>query len=195
VISTGDGGMITTNRLDYYERLRLLRQHGMSVNDRVRHESSKVIFEEYVEVGYNYRMTDIQAAVGIKQLEKLDWLVEERRKIAAAYHEAFKDIECIRLPEEPANCCTNWQSYSIYLRKNAPIDRNTLMQRLLDEGIATRRGVMTTHTEIAYKNTHGNIKLPVSEDLHDRSIILPLYVPMTKHEIQKVVDAFVKLIQ
>jgi len=195
VISTGDGGMITTNRPDYYERLRLLRQHGMTVNDRVRHESSKVIFEEYVEVGYNYRMTDIQAAVGIKQLDKLDWLIEERRKIAAAYYKAFRDMDCIRLPEEPSTCYTNWQSYSIYLKKNAPIDRNTLMQKLLDEGIATRRGVMTTHRELAYSKTHGNIKLPVSEDLHDRSIVLPLYVPMKEQEIQKVIDVFLKLIR
>jgi len=100
VISTGDGGFITTNREDYYQRMKLLRQHGMSVNDRVRHESSKLIFEDHVEVGYNYRMTDIQAAVGIKQLEKLDWIVEERRKIAHKYTEAFRDIDFIQLPIE-----------------------------------------------------------------------------------------------
>ena len=82
VISTGDGGMITTNNEAYYNRMKLLRQHGMSVNDRVRHESSKIIFEDHLEVGYNYRMTDIQASVGIKQLEKLDWIIAKRRKIA-----------------------------------------------------------------------------------------------------------------
>src|SRR3712207_1307301 len=74
VITTGDGGMITTNRKDYYERLKRLRQHGMSVNDRQRHEAKSIIFEDHVEVGYNYRLTDIQASVGIKQLEKLDWI-------------------------------------------------------------------------------------------------------------------------
>ncbi len=82
VISTGDGGMITTNNEAYYNRLKLLRQHGMSVNDRTRHESSKIIFEDHLEVGYNYRLTDIQASVGIQQLEKLDWIVAKRRKIA-----------------------------------------------------------------------------------------------------------------
>ena len=92
VISTGDGGFITTNREDYYQRMKLLRQHGMSVNDRVRHESSKLIFEDHVEVGYNYRMTDIQAAVGIKQLEKLDWIVAERRKIAADIMKHLKTL-------------------------------------------------------------------------------------------------------
>lgn len=189
VISTGDGGMITTGRADYYERLRLLRQHGMSVNDRVRHQAKQVLFEDHVEVGYNYRMTDIQAAVGIKQLEKLDWIVAERRKIAAAYHHAFQGIDCLQLPLEPgSDYYSNYQSYSIYLKENCPVDRNSLMQLLLDEGVATRRGVMNTHRESAYK--HLCLSLPVSENLQDRSIMLPLYVPMEQEEVNKVIEAF-----
>lgn len=187
VITTGDGGMITTNNEKYYERLKLLRQHGMSINDRVRHLSDKVVFEDHIEVGYNYRMTDIQAAVGIKQLEKLDWLVEERRKIAFQYHEAFKDIDCIRLPFENKDCFSNYQSYSIYLKENCPISRNDLMQKLLDIGISTRRGVMTTHRETAYK-TLTTISLPISEAAADNSIIIPLYIPMKKEEIDYVVS-------
>ncbi|WP_162052634.1 DegT/DnrJ/EryC1/StrS family aminotransferase [Pontibacter pamirensis] len=194
VISTGDGGMITTNREDYYTRLKLLRQHGMSVNDRVRHESNKVIFEDHVEVGYNYRMTDIQAAVGIKQLEKLDWIVSERRKIAAAYNEAFKDIDFILLPIEKEGYFSNYQSYSIYLKKECPLDRNSLMQELLDKGIASRRGIMTSHRETAYRNIQKDINLPISEDLQDNSIILPLYVPMKEEEIAYVVDTFLNIL-
>ncbi len=193
VISTGDGGMITTNREDYYDRLKLLRQHGMSVNDRVRHNAGKVIFEDHVEVGYNYRLTDIQAAVGIKQLEKLDWIVEERRKIAAAYNEAFKDLSFIRLPIEKQGYFSNFQSYSIYLRASCPINRNALMQKLLDKGIASRRGIMTAHRETAYKGSLEDLNLPVSEDLQDRSIILPLFIPMTAEEIKFIVEAFVKI--
>ena len=98
VISTGDGGMITTSNEAYYNRLRLLRQHGMSVNDRTRHESSKIIFEDHLEVGYNYRLTDIQASVGIRQLEKLDWIINKRRKIAAKYHKAFRNIRRYSAP-------------------------------------------------------------------------------------------------
>ena len=195
VISTGDGGMITTNREDYYNRLKLLRQHGMSVNDRVRHEANKVIFEDHVEVGYNYRMTDIQAAVGIKQLEKLDWIVEERRKIAVAYNDAFKDIECIRVPLEDKGYFSNYQSYSIYLKDTCPVDRNSLMQDLLDKGIASRRGIMTSHRETAYKNSQEDINLPVSEDLQDNSIILPLYVPMTEEQINFVIDSFMSKVE
>jgi len=188
VISTGDGGMITTNREDYALRMKLLRQHGMSVNDRVRHSSSKLIFEDHVEVGYNYRMTDIQASVGIKQLEKLDWIVEERRKIALKYNEAFAGIDFLRLPIEKEGYFTNYQSYSVYLKENAPISRNELMQRLLDAGVSSRRGVMTAHRETAYKDECAGLSLPVTEDTCDRSIILPLYVPMKAEEVNEVIE-------
>lgn len=193
VISTGDGGMITTNREDYYNRMKLLRQHGMSVNDRVRHDSSKIIFEDHLEIGYNYRMTDIQASVGIKQLEKLDWIVDERRKISAKYNEAFKEIGFLRLPLEQEGYFSNYQSYSIYLKESCPIDRNSLMQKLLDSGVASRRGIMTTHRETAYRKLQNEINLPVSEDLQDRSIILPLYVPMTNGDVEYVIDSFIKI--
>lgn len=194
VITTGDGGMVTTNNEAYYERLKLLRQHAMSVNDRVRHTSSKIIFEDHIEVGYNYRMTDIQAAVGIKQLEKLDWIIAERRKIALQYHEAFKDVDCIRLPIEKDGYFSNYQSYSIYLKENCPISRNDLMQLLLDEGVASRRGIMTSHRETAYKEYAKSLSLPISEDACDRSILIPLYIPMTQEEVNTVISCFKKAI-
>jgi len=187
VISTGDGGMITTNNEDYYNRLKLLRQHGMSINDRVRHESSKIIFEDHLEIGYNYRMTDIQASVGIKQLEKLDWIIEERRKIAKQYHEALKDIQCIQLPIEADGFFSNYQSYSIYLKDNCPLRRNDLMQKMLDSGISTRRGIMTIHRETAYKIECISNKLPISEEVSDNSIIIPLYVPMEPEDVEKII--------
>jgi len=188
VITTGDGGMITTSNEAYYNRLKLLRQHGMSINDRVRHLSDKVVFEDHIEVGYNYRLTDIQAAVGIEQLARLDWIVQERRKIAAQYHQAFKGIDYLRLPIEKDGYFSNYQSYSVYLKKNSPLSRNELMQHLLDDGISTRRGIMTTHRETAYKEYSKGLSLPVSEDLADNSIILPLYIPMSQEEVQYVID-------
>ena len=194
VISTGDGGMITTSCEDYYHRLKLLRQHGMSVNDRVRHEANKVIFEDHVEVGYNYRMTDIQAVVGIKQLKKLDWIVAERRKMAATYHKAFKDLDFIRLPLEKEGYFSNYQSYSIYLKKSCSVERNELMQELLNKGIASRRGIMTAHRETAYNKEYEALRLPVSEDLQDNSIILPLFIPMDEESIKYVVETFRALV-
>lgn len=190
VISTGDGGMITTDNEEYYNRLRLLRQHGMSVNDRVRHESAKVIFEDHLEVGYNYRLTDIQAAVGIRQLEKLDQIISKRRRIAQRYHKAFKSIACLQLPLEKRGYFSNYQSYSVYLRDDCPINRNELMQKMLDAGISTRRGIMTSHRETAYKKEYSGLSLPVSEKSCDRSIILPLYIPMREEDIQKVIETF-----
>lgn len=187
VITTGDGGMITTSNQAYYDRLKLLRQHGMSINDRIRHLSDKVIIEDHLEVGYNYRLTDIQAAVGIKQLEKLDGIIEQRRAIASQYHQAFADIPFFRLPFEPEGYFTNYQSYSIYIKPECPLGRNDLMQKLLDEGISTRRGVMTSHRETAYASECKGLSLPASENAADNSIIIPLYVPMSQEEIDYVI--------
>jgi perosamine synthetase len=186
VITTGDGGMITTNNEAYANRLRLLRQHGMSVSDQIRHNAKDLIFEDHLEVGFNYRLTDIQAAVGIKQLEKLDWIVEERRKIAKKYIEGLQDIQEIILPSDSKFSESNFQSFSIYLKDGCKIDRNTLMKELLDKGISTRRGIMTTHRETAYK--HLNYSLPKSEKISDRSILIPLYVPMLESDILMIID-------
>jgi perosamine synthetase len=195
VISTGDGGMIATNNEAYYNRMKLLRQHGMSVNDRARHESSKIIFEDHLEVGYNYRLTDIQASVGIRQLEKLDWIIAKRRKIASRYHKAFKDIKYLQLPLEKKGYSSNYQSYSIYLKDDCPVSRNDIMQKMLDAGISTRRGIMTTHRETAYKEECAGLSLPVSEKTSDRSIILPLYVPMKDEDIDKVILTFSSILK
>ncbi len=192
VITTGDGGIITTSNEEYFNRLKLLRQHAMSVNDRVRHVSGKVIFEDHVEVGYNYRMTDIQAAIAIKQLEKLDWIVKERRKIAKTYLEKLRNIDEIRLPFEKEGYISNYQSFSIYLKANSRINRNELMQSLLDEGISTRHGIMTAHRETAYKDEYYANKLPITENLADRSILIPLFIPLDKNSIDFIVEKIAK---
>ena len=192
VVTTGDGGMICTSNEEYYNRLKLLRQHGMSLTDRERHLSGKVVTEQYLEVGYNYRMTDIQASIGIKQMEKLDWMIEERKKIAYEYNEAFNDIEYIKLPLEKEGYSSNYQSYSITLDDGCPISRNDLMERLLDKEISTRRGIMLAHKEPAYKDGYAEIKLPVSEQISDSSILLPLYVGMKDEEITYVIEEVIQ---
>lgn len=193
VITTGDGGMITTRNESMMRRMKILRQHGMSINDRERHLSSRVLFEEHVEVGYNYRMTDIQAAVGIRQLEKLDWLISERRKVAKQYLDAFAKSEALRLPVERNGYFSNYQSFSVYLTKASRISRNELMQKLLERGISSRRGIMLAHTEKAYTDLGYHVSLPVSEDLNAGSIILPLYVPMEQADIDRVIGAVLEL--
>ncbi|OAN45258.1 aminotransferase DegT [Chloroflexus islandicus] len=185
VLSTGDGGMLTTNNAEYANLCRLLRQHGMSVNDRVRHLANQVIFEEYNVVGYNYRMTDIQAAVGREQLRRLPEIVAIRRQLAARYAELLRAIPGVGVPAEPAYARTNWQSYPIYLPEWC--NQREVMQYMLDHGIATRRGIMCAHREQPYWRAEG-YHLPHSEYGQDRSILLPLYPQMTTEDQDYVVE-------
>lgn len=194
VITTGEGGMITTYNEDYYKRLKLLRQHAISISGKERHTSEELSFEDHLETGYNYRMTDIQAAIGIKQLEKLDKIIEERRKIAEKYIDGLSGTDCIKLPTEPEDRKSNYQSFAIYLKKNSPVSRNELMKKLLAAGISVRKGVMTSHRESAYINSGEKIKLPVSEDLCDNSFMIPLYVPMDQRDTDYIIETIRKIL-
>ncbi len=194
VITTGDGGMITTSNEAYYKRIKLLRQHAMSVNDRERHSANKIIFEDHLEVGYNYRMTDIQASVGIKQLEKLDFIVNERRKVAERYNKAFSNLKGVSIQNEEPGYFTNYQSYILMFDNNSKLSRNDFMEKMLEAGIATRRGIMTAHRETAYKEECKNLSLPASEYFSDNSVVIPLFYPMKEEEIQKVIDNILSLL-
>ncbi len=188
VISTGDGGMITTANAEWDARYRLLRQHGMSVPDTVRHHAARVIFESYPVVGYNYRMTDIQAAVGREQLRRLPDIVAARRAHAERYRSLLSDVARVGLPHEPEWARSNWQSFCVRLPDEC--DQQTVMQRMLDAGVATRRGIMCSHREPAYASSRDREALPHSEAAQDRCVILPLYPHMTAGEQQQVVAAF-----
>jgi dTDP-4-amino-4,6-dideoxygalactose transaminase len=189
IMSTGDGGMLTTPHADWAAKFRLLRQHGMSVPDTVRHSSNQVIFETHPVLGYNYRMTDIQAAVGREQLKRLTGIVARRREIAGVYREMLSGAQWIGLPHEPTWARTNWQGFSIRLPDHA--DQKTVMQKMLDEGVSTRRGVMCSHREDQYRGKN-RFPLPHSEAGQDRTIILPLYPQITDAEMGKVVDTLKK---
>lgn len=184
IVATGDGGMITTANPEYDRQFRLLRQHGMSVPDTVRHSANRVIFEDYVTTGFNYRMTDVQAAIGIEQLKKLPSLLEERRKLAALYHEMLKDTPWLETPQEPSHSRTNWQSYPVKVKSGSPVSRDTLMQHLLDLGVSTRRGIMNAHQEPAYSAA---TSLEHSENARDSVILLPLFNGMKEVEVAEVV--------
>ena len=190
VIATGDGGMLTTANPGYDATFRLLRQHGMSVPDTVRHSADKVIFEEYVTTAFNYRMTDVQAAMGIEQLKKLPAILNGRRRIAALYHEKLKEISWLEPPREPYWCMTNWQSYPVKVLKHAPVNRDHLMQHLLDSAISTRRGIMNTHQEPAYTAAYF---LPHSEVARDSVILLPLFYGMKDREVEEVVEVILNV--
>jgi perosamine synthetase len=187
VMSTGDGGMITTANAEWDGRFRLLRQHGMSVPDTVRHNAKEVTFESYPVLGYNYRMTDIQAAIGREQLKRVSDTVRLRRLAVRRYRELLADMPGIRLPDEPKWARSNWQSYCVGLPGSC--DQRRVMQTMLDLGIATRRGIMCAHREEAYKDFAPPQPLSLSENAQDHCILLPLYPQMTEDEQRRVVEA------
>jgi dTDP-4-amino-4,6-dideoxygalactose transaminase len=195
LLSTGDGGMLTTRSADLDRTFRLLRQHGMSVPDAVRHSSTQVVFEEYVVAGYNYRMTDIQAAIGREQLKRLPAILARRRELAARYQARLQSIDGVVVPREPQWGRSNWQSYAV--RIGAWIDQRTFMQRMLDAGIATRRGVMNAHRERAYpagtwRSTGG---LSQSEEAQDTTVILPLFHQLTEEDQDRVIDTIARVMR
>jgi perosamine synthetase len=198
LVTTGDGGMLTTHAAAIDEQCRRLRQHGMSVPDTVRHASATVMAESYPVLGYNYRLTDIQAAVGREQLARLDAVVRRRRDLAARYHQELSAIDGVLLPEEPSWARTNWQTYCVRLAPG--VDQRTVMQRMLDRGVSTRRGVMCAHREAAYPpgtwrcwtagcDGRACTHLRVSEAIQDSGLILPLYQQMTDDEQRRVIEA------
>ena len=185
LLTTGEGGMVVTPDEEFADRLRRLRAHGMSVSALDRHGSDRVAFEEYGELGFNFRMTDMQAAMGLVQLSKLGAMVERRRELAAVYHDSLADVPGLVLPVDPPNGTTNYQSYTVRLTEAFPISRDAMMQRFLDDGVSTRRGVMASHREPAYRDfDHG--PLTNTEILADHAIILPLHHHMTEADVRRV---------
>jgi perosamine synthetase len=188
ILTTGEGGMITTADEKVAARLRKLRQHGMSVSDLARHSSSQIVTESYDELGYNYRMTDLQAAIGLVQLNRLGDMLSRRRQLAARYTERLARIEWLIPPFVPADCRHNFQSYMARLADDAPITRDALMQELLDRGVSTRRGIMAIHRELPYQDERWTAQVPCTNRVTDTGIILPLFYAMTDEEQNYVLD-------
>jgi len=190
ILTTGEGGMITTSRADWAERARRLREHAMSASAASRHASVLAPPEEYAEVGFNYRMTDLQAAVGIVQLGRLPEVVRRRRELAAGYAKAVAEIPGLRAVTDPAWGTTNFQSYWVEVLPGFPMDRDGLLAHLAAVEISCRRGIMAAHRQPAYAGRDtGGAPLPVTERLTDSTLILPLFHQMSESEQARVVDA------
>jgi dTDP-4-amino-4,6-dideoxygalactose transaminase len=188
LLTTGEGGMLLTQDAGLARRLRRLREHGMAVSAHQRHASDTVVLEKYTELGFNFRMTDLQAAVGLVQLTKLDAMVAERRRLADVYRAALADVRGLCLPGDPPHGTTNYQSYVVRLEDDLGVDRDAVMQQLLDQGISTRRGIMAAHLEPACAGLPAP-PLPVTERLTRRSLILPLFHGMAEGDVERVADA------
>jgi perosamine synthetase len=187
VITTGEGGMITVQDPEVADRLRRLRQHGMSVSDLARHSTDRVVIESYPEPGFNYRMTDMQGALGLCQLEVLDEVLEHRRILAERYNAAIERIPHLEPPRDPAYARRTWQSYCVRVGARSPVGRTDLMQRLLVDGIVTRRGVMAIHEEQAYAGK-ALWNLPHTEAAARDVIMLPLFAGLTFEEQDYVIE-------
>ena len=190
LLTTGEGGMLTTSDPDWADRARRLREHSMSVSANLRHASVLAPPEEYTEVGFNYRMTDMQAAVGLVQLGRLPEIVERRREIVAAYTAALSGITGLRLLGDPAWGTSNFQSFWIEVLPDFPLGREGLLAHLAKDEISARRGIMASHRQPAYANRDtGLAPLPVTEQLTDHTIILPVFHQLTDAELDRVVDS------
>jgi dTDP-4-amino-4,6-dideoxygalactose transaminase len=189
LLTTGEGGMVTTARPEWADRARRLREHAMSVSAAQRHQATLAPAESYLEVGYNYRMTDLQAAVGLVQLGRLDEIVARRREIAAHYQQAFADVPGLRCVRDPGFGQANYQSFWVEVGADFPLSREDLLVSLAEAGISARRGIMAIHRQPPYVGSVAPGRLPVTERLTDDTLILPVFHQITEEELSRVVDA------
>ena len=183
VITTGEGGMITTDDDALADKARKLRAHAMSVSDLDRHKADRPIIEEYHELGFNYRMTDIQASIGLVQIRRLDELLRIRVEKANRYDRELGRIGGLVVPSVPPYATHTYQSYCLAEA------RKLLRSRLLRRGIATRRGVMASHLEQVYRDRVGRVALPVTEDASRTTMLIPLFAAMTDDEQTYVIES------
>lgn len=182
IITTGEGGMVLTNSKKQAEFLRTLRHQGMSISDLVRYGSKRIIYEKFSVIGYNFRMSDLQAAVGVEQMKKIPRILRRRAYLAGRYTKNFLKSKNIMPPSVPEGYVHNWQSYVIRLKPNKKIARDRLIQKLYNVGIAARVGIMAAHLEKPYRTMYPKLSLPETELAVKENIILPLYYQMTEEE-------------
>jgi dTDP-4-amino-4,6-dideoxygalactose transaminase len=190
VLVTGEGGMITTGDRAVAERLRRLRHQGMSVSDLERHRAARVITEEYPEVGYNFRLSDLHAALGLAQLPKLPRFLARRRALAARYDEALASLEGVVTPFVPAGCEPNYQSYIVQLAGTERDRRDRLLGAMLRRGIATRRGLMAAHRERAHAGARIAGALPCTEAAEAQTLVLPIFPDLSDEDQERTLRAF-----
>jgi len=190
LLTTGEGGMLTTNNEEWAVRARQLREHSMSVSAKDRAASVLAPPEQYLEVGYNYRMTDMQAAVGLVQLGRLPEIVARRREIAARYSAELADVPGLRPIADPSYGESNFQSYWIEIEPEFGASREQVLESLALADISARRGIMAAHRQPAYAGVDtGDADLTITERLTDNTLILPVFHQMTDEEQSRVIGA------
>ncbi|MDC0074586.1 DegT/DnrJ/EryC1/StrS family aminotransferase [Alphaproteobacteria bacterium] len=186
IITTGEGGMLTTNNNDYFNRANILRNHGASISEEIRHQGSKpYLLPNFEVLGFNYRMTDFQGSIGLVQLDKLNNFIDERSKWANWYTNSLSDIPWIITPYSPEGFGHSWQAYVVLVDEDKTnYSRNQIMEKLAEKGISTRPGTHAV-TELGYyKNILGidSNKFPIASKLEKNSMAIPLHNKMTEED-------------
>lgn len=192
-VTTGEGGMVTTNDDELADRMNQMRNHGASMSEEQRHKGPRPYFlPEFNLLGYNYRMTDLQGAVGVVQLGKLDQFIDERSQWAAYYQEKLADISWLRLPKAGEGSRHGWQAFVTYVDPaKSPIPRNDIMELLQAKGISTRPGTHAVHMLGYYQERFGlkDSDFPSAQDANDNTMAIPLHNRMVKEDYDYVIQA------
>lgn len=194
-ITTGEGGILSTSNDLFARRARSLRAHGASISVEEREKSKDIVYEKYEEVGYNYKMTELQAAVGIAQLKKLDWIIEQREKIARRYFDGLSDCEKLALPLIPDGHNHTFGSFQLVLRDGSARERDELVRHMGESGISCRRGIPACHREPFYLNKYGKINLPNTEQLSDCAFFIPMFPQLSNDSQDFVIEHLRKKIK
>lgn len=196
-ITTGEGGMVLTNDKDYYEKLQMFRTHGITKDPKKLHKNEGEWYYEMQHLGYNYRITDFQCALGISQFKKLDKFIEKRRSIAAGYNEAFSNLKEIITPFEKADVISVYHIYMIQLDlERLKAGRKKIFDALRAENIGVHVHYIPVHLHPYYKEKFGYKEgdFPIAEGYYERAITLPLFPKMTDGDVNDVIDAVKKVV-
>lgn len=186
IITTGEGGMITTNNEKIAKKVRLLRNHGMAYSP-YKGKKGRLSTNEYPIVGYNYRMTDLQGAMGLAQMEKLDFILSKRRSLARKYDELLTDVKFVERPHIPGYAFPNYQSYMVRLKGDAKKERDYVVSKMLESGIACKEGVQAIHLEKCYKDKYKGDELINTRKVTDSSLLLPLFPGLSEQDQKKII--------
>jgi dTDP-4-amino-4,6-dideoxygalactose transaminase len=187
IITTGEGGMLTTNDEELAEKARIVRSHGVSVSDYARHQAKGTIQQEYTELGYNFRMTDLQGAVGVEQMKKLPKILARRQALAARYDKLLAEVPEMEIPFVPEGCEHSYQTYLAWLTPKCRHSLEAILKGTAERGVSCRHSLIA-HTQPFYRGLCGDVSLPVTEDAARRTVALPIYAAMTDEEQDYVVQ-------
>jgi dTDP-4-amino-4,6-dideoxygalactose transaminase len=194
IITTGEGGMLTTDDEALAERARIVRSHGASVSDLERHKARGTIYAAYPEVGYNYRMTDIQGAMGVEQMKKLAQILARKQEIGRWYDAHLAEVDEVETPYVPEWAVHSYQSYLIHFKPEYRIDRDALLRQMAERGISCRHGIAPMHWEPYYRQLMGELRLPITEKVSLSTMFLPIYPQMTEDELHYIVGNLKELL-